>query len=340
MALLGTLGNNAPFIGLFGTVLGVIEAFHQLGDGANKAAMGNVMSGIAEALVATGVGLFVAIPAVVAYNMVQKRIGEIENGVGSLGKLVTAALRTDRFRAKGPAATHDSGAHERRARRGHRRRGRPPAREAHQRRRQRRRGRELRGGAHGRRDAKRARRSLRHRGDQRHPHGGRGPGAAGDHDGLGHLHRVPEPQGGAAQDGHLRRGGEHGGGRDHHQAGRLPLQRRSRHRARAGRQAPRCQGGWRRGEPGAQRRRGGPPRQGRARHRSRQERGHPQGRHQRRAVAMWGSGGEDLARLRREPPRARRAGAGRARAGRGEAPGDHCHLGERGEEEAASSPPR
>jgi biopolymer transport protein ExbB/TolQ len=112
MALLGTLGNNAPFIGLFGTVLGVIEAFHQLGDGANKAAMGNVMSGIAEALVATGVGLFVAIPAVVAYNMVQKRIGEVENGVGGLGKLVTAALRTDRFRGKGTEAraTHDSDA--------------------------------------------------------------------------------------------------------------------------------------------------------------------------------------------------------------------------------------
>jgi biopolymer transport protein ExbB/TolQ len=94
MSLLGTLGNNAPFIGLFGTVLGVIEAFHQLGDGANKAAMGNVMSGIAEALVATGVGLFVALPAVVAYNVAQKRIGEIENGVGALGKLLTAALKT------------------------------------------------------------------------------------------------------------------------------------------------------------------------------------------------------------------------------------------------------
>jgi biopolymer transport protein ExbB/biopolymer transport protein TolQ len=93
-SLLGTLGNNAPFIGLFGTVLGVIEAFHQLGAGAGKAAMGSVMSGIAEALVATGVGLFVALPAVVAYNVVQKRIGEIENAVGALGKLVTAALRT------------------------------------------------------------------------------------------------------------------------------------------------------------------------------------------------------------------------------------------------------
>jgi biopolymer transport protein ExbB/biopolymer transport protein TolQ len=91
--LLGTLGNNAPFIGLFGTVLGVIEAFHQLSGGPAKAAMGNVMTGIAEALVATGVGLFVALPAVVAYNIAQKRIAEIENDAHSLAKLVTAALR-------------------------------------------------------------------------------------------------------------------------------------------------------------------------------------------------------------------------------------------------------
>jgi len=91
--LLGTLGNNAPFVGLFGTVLGVIEAFHQLSAGAAKAAMGNVMSGIAEALVATGVGLFVALPAVVAYNLAQKRIAEIEGDTQSLAKLVTAALR-------------------------------------------------------------------------------------------------------------------------------------------------------------------------------------------------------------------------------------------------------
>ncbi len=104
-ALLGTLGNNAPFIGLLGTVLGVIQAFHQLGEGQSKAAMGNVMSGIAEALVATGVGLFVALPAVVAYNLVQKRIGEIENGVGAMGKLLTAALRT--LSPAAPDAEHD-----------------------------------------------------------------------------------------------------------------------------------------------------------------------------------------------------------------------------------------
>lgn len=90
--LLGTLGNNAPFVGLFGTVLGVIEAFHQLGDTGNKDAMGNVMAGIAEALVATGVGLFVALPAVVAYNVLQKRITAIETGAESLAKLFTAYL--------------------------------------------------------------------------------------------------------------------------------------------------------------------------------------------------------------------------------------------------------
>jgi biopolymer transport protein ExbB/TolQ len=93
--LLATLGNNAPFIGLLGTVIGIINAFHQLGDaGQNKAAMGNVMSGIAEALIATGVGLFVALPAVVVYNIIQKRIGEVETGVQVLGKLVGAFVES------------------------------------------------------------------------------------------------------------------------------------------------------------------------------------------------------------------------------------------------------
>lgn len=104
--LLGTLGNNAPFVGLFGTVLGVIEAFHQLSAGAAKAAMGNVMSGIAEALVATGVGLFVALPAVVAYNIAQKRIAEIEGDTQSLAKLVTAALRIPEKKSEATSGRH------------------------------------------------------------------------------------------------------------------------------------------------------------------------------------------------------------------------------------------
>jgi biopolymer transport protein ExbB/biopolymer transport protein TolQ len=92
--LLGTLGNNAPFVGLFGTVIGVIEAFSHLGSSAQGAGMAKVMGGIAEALIATGVGIFVAIPAVVAYNVIQKKAGEIEGHAQSLARLVTAWLHT------------------------------------------------------------------------------------------------------------------------------------------------------------------------------------------------------------------------------------------------------
>src|SRR5450432_4599363 len=113
--LLGTLGNNAPFVGLLGTVLGVIISFHALGDaGQNTGAMGGVMAGISEALVATGVGLFVALPAVVAYNAIQKRIGEVESGALSLTKLLTAYVRAANHGARvgGPAAEEEP-AHER-----------------------------------------------------------------------------------------------------------------------------------------------------------------------------------------------------------------------------------
>jgi biopolymer transport protein ExbB/TolQ len=97
MTFLGTVGNNAPFVGLLGTVLSVVQAFHTLGDsgGQNQSAMGHVMSSIAEALVATGVGLFVALPAVVAYNLAQKKIGEIEGNVGIIGKQLLAYLKSE-----------------------------------------------------------------------------------------------------------------------------------------------------------------------------------------------------------------------------------------------------
>ncbi|MFH1726027.1 MAG: MotA/TolQ/ExbB proton channel family protein [Elusimicrobiota bacterium] len=64
---LGTIGSTAPFIGLFGTVLGVIRAFRDLAGAAN-AGPGVVATGISEALWATAAGLFVAIPAIIAYN--------------------------------------------------------------------------------------------------------------------------------------------------------------------------------------------------------------------------------------------------------------------------------
>jgi biopolymer transport protein ExbB/TolQ len=72
LAVLGTVANVAPFIGLLGTVIGIIRAFHAI---ALKASAGPsvVASGIAEALISTAAGLFVAIPAVIAYNYFLKR---------------------------------------------------------------------------------------------------------------------------------------------------------------------------------------------------------------------------------------------------------------------------
>ncbi len=72
LPILATLGSNAPFIGLFGTVLGIIQSFGALAT--SSAAMNQVIFSLAEALIATAVGLFVAIPAVVAYNHFSQKI--------------------------------------------------------------------------------------------------------------------------------------------------------------------------------------------------------------------------------------------------------------------------
>ena len=91
---LGTIGNNAPFIGLFGTVLGIIQAFHQLGklDTAQAASNQLVMTSIGEALVATGVGIMVAIPAVAAFNWARSNIGARIKHAESLMRAVIAGL--------------------------------------------------------------------------------------------------------------------------------------------------------------------------------------------------------------------------------------------------------
>jgi biopolymer transport protein ExbB/TolQ len=94
--VLGTLGNNAPFIGLFGTVLGIIRAFADLASNTSRAAGASnpsaVMSGISEALVATAVGLFVAIPAVVAFNVFQRLLKRVIGRSNSLGNAIVAGL--------------------------------------------------------------------------------------------------------------------------------------------------------------------------------------------------------------------------------------------------------
>ena len=100
LAFLGTLGNNAPFVGLFGTVIGVILAFERLGQAngmagtgaASQVASAAVMSAIAEALVATAVGIAVALPAVAAYNYFQRRIATLLDDSEVLSNLVLAYL--------------------------------------------------------------------------------------------------------------------------------------------------------------------------------------------------------------------------------------------------------
>ena len=89
LVVLGTLGSNAPFIGLFGTVIGIIQAFHNL---SNNPAGGPsvVMSGISEALVATAIGLVVAIPAVIAFNGYQRVVKRKVANAEALKNLIVA----------------------------------------------------------------------------------------------------------------------------------------------------------------------------------------------------------------------------------------------------------
>lgn len=94
LGFLATLGANGPFIGLFGTVLGVIKAFSELGDDFGGAG-GGLMSGISEALVATGVGLIVAIPAVVAYNVFVAKVDGLAANTALLSKTLLARLKAE-----------------------------------------------------------------------------------------------------------------------------------------------------------------------------------------------------------------------------------------------------
>lgn len=116
LAFLATVGNNAPFVGLFGTVIGIIQAFDALkaqqaaaataaaagGPAAQQAAAGmdaagRVMGTIAEALVATAIGLLVAIPAVAAFNFFSRKVKSILGSGETISHVVLAHLK-----AKGP----------------------------------------------------------------------------------------------------------------------------------------------------------------------------------------------------------------------------------------------
>ncbi|HVJ93415.1 MAG TPA: MotA/TolQ/ExbB proton channel family protein [Labilithrix sp.] len=97
LLFLGTVGNNAPFIGLLGTVIGVVGAFEELGKNnavaaASALAPERVMSTIAEALVTTAVGLVVAIPAVAVYNHFQGRLSAVLANADTLGHVLLSHI--------------------------------------------------------------------------------------------------------------------------------------------------------------------------------------------------------------------------------------------------------
>ena len=109
LAFLGTLGNNAPFIGLLGTVIGIVQAFEKLQNaGASGGASGpatDVMGAIAEALVATAIGLVVAIPAVAAFNYFQRRIRSTLANSDALTHILLAYAKGDDSDNSGNAQT-------------------------------------------------------------------------------------------------------------------------------------------------------------------------------------------------------------------------------------------
>lgn len=95
LSFLASVGSSAVFVGLFGTVWGIIHSFQSIASSKNTS-LAVVAPGIAEALVATAIGLFVAIPAVVFYNYLTSEIDNISNRtddfIGELGKLLSRAI--------------------------------------------------------------------------------------------------------------------------------------------------------------------------------------------------------------------------------------------------------
>jgi len=95
LTFLATLGSNAPFIGLFGTVLGIIQAFASFDINGGPEASEGIMAAISEALIATGVGLLVAIPAVIAFNAFRARVKTALSNTDQLSRMLIAFLNAE-----------------------------------------------------------------------------------------------------------------------------------------------------------------------------------------------------------------------------------------------------
>lgn len=92
MSALGTIGSTAPFIGLFGTVYGIMDAFLSIGN-QQSANLPVVAPKIAEALIATAIGLVAAIPSVMAFNFFARRVGELADVMEAFARDVAARAR-------------------------------------------------------------------------------------------------------------------------------------------------------------------------------------------------------------------------------------------------------
>ena len=102
LAFVGTVGNNAPFVGLLGTVIGIIRAFHELDQSGGTVSAG-LMAEVGEALVATAIGLLVALPAVAFFNLFVRMIKARLSRGSALSSEVLAYLRSGRPAAKAEA---------------------------------------------------------------------------------------------------------------------------------------------------------------------------------------------------------------------------------------------
>ncbi|AEH45154.1 MotA/TolQ/ExbB proton channel [Thermodesulfatator indicus DSM 15286] len=94
LSFLAITGNSAPFIGLFGTVWGIMTAFHHIGL-KGSASLATVAPGIAEALIATALGLFAAIPASTAYNYFAARLETIDTRLNELGEVIILLIEKE-----------------------------------------------------------------------------------------------------------------------------------------------------------------------------------------------------------------------------------------------------
>ena len=103
LAMLGSIGSVAPYVGLFGTVLGIISAFQNLAKGAVEAGASVVSAGIAEALVATAAGLAVAVPSVIFFNAFSRRLTVLETRLSLAASELIEAFTEKSRRSDGDA---------------------------------------------------------------------------------------------------------------------------------------------------------------------------------------------------------------------------------------------